>query len=587
MTTPTSKPQLKWLHLSDLHLRSNESWSQDVVLRSLLTDISGRFSDDKRPDFIFLTGDLAFSGKSDEYLVVEDFLDKLLQTTGVSADRLLMVPGNHDIDRNIEIDAFTGARSILRNSVEVDRFFGNEGRRRTLFQRQFAFREFANRLTKQHRYTDCSYNHSVQYNVRGLNVSVLLIDSSWLSEGGEADSHCILVGERQLIDLSSTLTKPTFSIALMHHPIDWLAPFEHAAIKNLLADHCHLLFRGHVHEDSFETISNTRNHMKVFTAGASYESRLSANCYAYGTIDLHTGGGKCVVHKYRNDSKTWEKQEPAHWTLTDRGYFPIAFDDVINIVDQLTPRCPNYFLCLVTQRVTEIPVLFGEQVVFLSCTEHIANTTPLAKSVLRLRFLIHWRRCWDQDPWQDAINQAVTSYSRAMTECCVNKETRTLILEREEQCKKIVLVMHRGDANVEGSNQTVLQALKLAAEGSRELSLAILTRLLSQQGISRQDTVSALRALTKIHLAEGDDRQALKASRRLLSYSVSTGADHLLAATCCLNSQDHSQAAKHLETARELGVPFSKLKGIASRIAGLTGDADLIARLGELGESDV
>ena len=364
MTNPIPEQQLRWLHLSDFHLKSNEKWSQDVVLQSLLTDVSTRFSDGNPPDLIFLTGDLAFSGKREEYLMVEEFLDQLLQTTGVSADRLLMVPGNHDINRDIEIDAFIGARSILKDSVEVDRFFGNEGRRRTLFRRQSAFREFANRLTKHDRYTDSSHYHSVQYNLQGLNVSVLLIDSTWLSEGGETDSHSILVGERQLIDLSNAQSKPTFTIALMHHPLDWLAPFEHAAIKTLLADHCHLLFRGHVHEDSFETISSARNHMKVFTAGASYESRLSSNCYGYGTIDLHTGDGKCVVHKYRNDSKTWEKQEPVLWTLTDREHFPIDLDDVVNFLDTLRPPFPNYFMCLVSQKVMEIPVLYDKQVIF-------------------------------------------------------------------------------------------------------------------------------------------------------------------------------------------------------------------------------
>ena len=110
MTSPVHQEKLQWLHLSDLHLKSNERWSQDVVLKSLLADISDRFSHDKIPDFIFITGDLAFSGKREEYLMVKDFLNQLLRMTGVSADRLLMVPGNHDIDRNIEVDAFTGAR---------------------------------------------------------------------------------------------------------------------------------------------------------------------------------------------------------------------------------------------------------------------------------------------------------------------------------------------------------------------------------------------------------------------------------------------------------------------------------------------
>ena len=581
MTSPVSQHQLRWLHLSDFHLKSNEKWSQDVVLKSLLTDISNRFTDGKPLDFLFLTGDLAFSGQHEEYLVVEDFLDQLLSATGVPANRLLMVPGNHDIDRNVEEDAFAGARITLKNSIEVDRFFGNEGRRRTLFRRQSAFREFANRLTKRDRYTDSSHYHSAQHNLQGLNVSVLLVDSSWLSKGGKSDSHSILVGERQLIDLSHTLSKQTFTIALMHHPLDWLAPFEHAAIKNLLANHCHLLFRGHVHEDSIETISTSRNHMKVFTAGASYESRLSANCYGYGAIDLHTGDGKCIIHRYRNDSKTWEKQEPVYWTLTDREYLPIDFDDVGNFIDTLKPPYPNYLACLVTQKVMEIPVPYGEQVVFLSWTEQIASTTALARSILRLRFLIQWKQCWDQDPWQDAINQAATSYSQSMTECCVNDEARTLLLEREEQCKKLVLVMHGRDAHTDVANQSLVQALKLATEGEGDLAVSILNRMLSQQDVSDLDAVAALRTLTKIHLAEGNDGDALKTTKRLLSFSEPTGADHLLAATCCLNAQDHDKAVTHLEAARDLGVPFTQLKGLASHIAGLTGDPNLIARLGE------
>ena len=581
MTRTDPRQQLRWLHLSDFHLKSNDKWSQDVVLRSLLTDISNRFSDDTPLDFIFITGDLAYSGKHQEYLIVEDFLHQLLRETRVSHDRLLMVPGNHDINRNLEPDAFMGAKIILKNSIEVDKFFEDEGRRRTLFHRQAAFREFANRLSEEDRYSGSSHQHSVQFNLQGLNISVLLVDSSWLSEGGESDSHSILVGERQLIDLSLTLPKPALAIALMHHPLDWLAPFEQAAIKNLLTDHCHLLFRGHVHEDSIETISSSGNHIKVFTAGASYESRLSANCYGYGFVDLHTGDGECVVHKYRNDSKTWEKQEPVRWTLTDQENFSIDFDDVTNSLGTLEPPYPNYLTCLVAQKVTEIPVPYGEQIVFLSFTDQIASTTLLAQGILQLRFLIHWKDCWDPDRWQDALQHTVASYSGAMTECSVNAETRRTLSKREEQCKKLVLAIRGPHAELDETNQTVLQALKLAVEGAGDLSVSILNRMLSQQGIPDLDTVSALRALTKILLAEGNDNEALKASQRLVSYSESTGADHLLAATCCLNAQDYGNAVKHLEAARELDVPFTQLKGIARRIAGLTGDRDLLARLGK------
>ena len=580
MTSPTSRQQLCWLHLSDLHLKATEKWSQDVVLHSLLTDVSNRYSNHDPIDLIFITGDLAFSGKCEEYLIVEDFLNQLLKNTGLPADRLLVVPGNHDINRNTEVDAFYGAKCILKNSIEVDRFLGDEARRRTLFRRQSAFREFANRFCQRNRYSEVSHQHSVQYDLHGVNISIFLIDSSWISEGGESDSHAILVGERQLTDLSAGLLRPTLSIGLMHHPLDWLAPFEHTPIKTLLAEHCHLLFRGHVHEDSIETIAQSGKQMKVFTAGASYESRLSANCYGYGSIDLHTGDGECIIHKYRNDTKTWEKKEPTSWTLTDQHHFSLEFDHIINAISSHVSPYPNYLFCLVAQKVTEIPILHDEQVIFLSFTDPMASATLVAQSIRRLRFLIHWRYCWQQDLWREAINHTLGLYSSGITGYENCDEARAFLSNREDQCTKILQVTNDRNAEMGGGSESLFQALKLASSGATDLAVTILNRMLNQDNLPDMEAVKALRALTKVHLAEGNNSESLEASNRLLLFVEASGDDYLLAATCSLNAHDYEHAGKHLERARSLGVPFTNLKGIATRVAGLTGDAYLMTRLG-------
>ena len=578
VTRPTTRQRLCWLHLSDFHLRATEQWSQDVVLHSLLSDVSDRYSNSPPIDFIFVTGDLAFSGEYEEYLIVEDFLNQLLENTGVPADRLLIIPGNHDINRNTEIDAFRGAKSVLTNGIEVDRFLGDEARRRTLFRRQAAFREFANRLYPRSRYSDVSYHHSVGFDLHGMNISIFLIDSSWISGGGNSDSHAILVGERQLIDLSAECPRPTLAIGLMHHPLDWLAPFEHTSIKNLLAEHCHLLFRGHVHEDSIETIAQSANQMKVFTAGASYESRLSANCYGYGFVDLHTGDGECIIHKYRNDTKTWEKQEPTSWTLTDQHHLLLEFDDIINAISSHVPPYPIYLSCLVAQKVTEIPILHGEQVVFLSFTDPIASATLVANSIQRLRFLIHWKGCWQEDVWRNAIKHTLDFYTGGIAACENCDEAREFLSSREDQCTKLLQLIR--DRNTGRMREPLFQASKLASSGALDSAAAILNRVLSQEDLSAVEAVTALRMLTKVHLAAGNSSESLEASNRLLLRVEASGDDYLLAATCSLNACDYEHASKHLERARSLGLPFTKLKGIATRVAGLTGEADLMTRLG-------
>ena len=187
--------RISWLHLSDFHLRVSTGWAQDVVLSTMLDDIRARYSGTNRPDLVFLTGDIAFSGKEQEYKFAEDFVRKLCSAISLPIERLCIVPGNHDIDRDCEEDAAVGARKLLVSPTEVDRFFGNEGRRRTLFARQAAFREFANRIMAPlpPTYELASYAHRRTLQIGALRVRVLLLDSSWLASGGPSDAGAVSV----------------------------------------------------------------------------------------------------------------------------------------------------------------------------------------------------------------------------------------------------------------------------------------------------------------------------------------------------------------------------------------------------------
>jgi len=53
-----------WLHVSDIHLTVRDAWSQDVVLRAMCEHIISLRADGMVPDFVLMSGDLAFSGKA-------------------------------------------------------------------------------------------------------------------------------------------------------------------------------------------------------------------------------------------------------------------------------------------------------------------------------------------------------------------------------------------------------------------------------------------------------------------------------------------------------------------------------------------
>ncbi len=66
---------ITWVHLSDLHFRASvlHTWDQDIVTKNLLDDLEKQISDsDLKPDFILVSGDIAFSGHPSEYETAVD-----------------------------------------------------------------------------------------------------------------------------------------------------------------------------------------------------------------------------------------------------------------------------------------------------------------------------------------------------------------------------------------------------------------------------------------------------------------------------------------------------------------------------------
>src|ERR1019366_3630436 len=95
--------QLTWLHLSDWHQKGPD-FDRGVVRDALIKDLRERERIDpalQQVHFVVFSGDLAFSVRAVEYEGARrNLLDALLQAVGLKPDRLFIVPGNHDLDRD-------------------------------------------------------------------------------------------------------------------------------------------------------------------------------------------------------------------------------------------------------------------------------------------------------------------------------------------------------------------------------------------------------------------------------------------------------------------------------------------------------
>ena len=109
---------LTLLHISDLHFRTSDKseWRRQRVLGEAWDRNIDSLLKDGRFDLVCFTGDVAFAGKLVEYDQATSFFDELLKRLGLGLERLFVIPGNHDIDRDTCRSAWERLRANLPQS---------------------------------------------------------------------------------------------------------------------------------------------------------------------------------------------------------------------------------------------------------------------------------------------------------------------------------------------------------------------------------------------------------------------------------------------------------------------------------------
>ena len=95
--------KLRILQLSDIHNVACPRAMDDfkTMRRGLLKDIKNYCECyDCHFDAVLICGDIAFSGKNDEYEKSKTFIDEICKNVGCKLCQVFVVPGNHDKLRN-------------------------------------------------------------------------------------------------------------------------------------------------------------------------------------------------------------------------------------------------------------------------------------------------------------------------------------------------------------------------------------------------------------------------------------------------------------------------------------------------------
>ncbi len=303
--------KVTWLHVSDFHIRGGDPYDRDVVLRALVSSVKELREHGRVPDLIFATGDVAHAGKPGEYEIATEFFNALLDATGLDRRHLFVIPGNHDVDRDLGI----GLARTLDSREKADAYFRPRTPKPHLKQKLGAFRIWYNRYFKGIRKLpkDSTCGPVEVIEVNGCRIGVLPLNTALFCEDDE-DHAKLFIGRRCLDSGLEALGKVDahLNVALLHHPLDWLSDIERSNIKASLQGNVDVLLRGHLHETDVESVVSANGEALHIAAGAAYQSRRWSNRALYATFeDCHV-----TVFPIR-----YEDQPRELWTV-DPSFFP-------------------------------------------------------------------------------------------------------------------------------------------------------------------------------------------------------------------------------------------------------------------------
>jgi formylglycine-generating enzyme required for sulfatase activity/predicted MPP superfamily phosphohydrolase len=300
---------LTWLHVSDFHLSNGAPYDQVVILRALVESVRRFREEGHVPDLIFATGDIAQNGKANEYDAATKFFDDLLEAAALNRDRLFIIPGNHDVDRKMG----KWSHRHLDNAEEADEYFDPESTFPQLRDKFQAFSSWYNDYFKAIRSfptnTTCSPVELVTIN--GLRLAVLPLNSALFCID-DHDHEKLFIGCRCLDAARKQFEAADLKVALIHHPLDWLSPFEQSNIEAVLEESVDLLLQGHFHQVAVKGIVSANGGYLKLAAGASYQTRQWPNTAMYVTFE----NSGVTIFPIRYEDKPGEK-----WTL-DTSLYP-------------------------------------------------------------------------------------------------------------------------------------------------------------------------------------------------------------------------------------------------------------------------
>ena len=294
---------LRWLQISDIHFQPKKKTEIQEIehfnnkqlkekLPKYLTELGEEF------DFLICSGDYRYapSKESNPQNAVQ-FIHKIAETIGVDTDHIIIVPGNHDLNRD-------EVRTVIIQAIRSSYTPENGTIKSQLLQSLVDGFPFFEKL-HQELHDGTPWKDSLTACVLEYNDYAFLILNTALTAGGDDDEGKLILGSSYLDAAMSSIKNPSLPIiAIGHHGMEFWQDKERKKVERYFEqNNIRLYLCGHTHEAWFESFGDKTK-------------QASTGCMMQDDNTVYAG--VCVGELYDNGSVMLTNHK---WDISDNNWF--------------------------------------------------------------------------------------------------------------------------------------------------------------------------------------------------------------------------------------------------------------------------
>ena len=323
-TSATDEP-IRILHLSDLHFQKDAAFTK--VLRPLTADIKDRDGGlgFDHLDYLVISGDMSSTAAPEEFGKAHQFISGLIETFDLTAERCILVPGNHDQSWDTEVYDWKPERQVdkdkLKDGTYIEQGSGYLIRHDKKYPERF--HNFSHDL--YHPLIQLPYpldfqKQAIQYLFEDTGIQFLALNScweidEWFQERASIHQEALADGleeaDKQVRDRMKGASP--LRIGVWHHPVTGNDKIrEDAFMEQLRQANFRLVLHGHIHEDRADLMYyQHRKNINVVGAGsfgAPMNDRPESTPRLYNLLEVARDHSWVKVHT------RCRKKEDGAWT---------------------------------------------------------------------------------------------------------------------------------------------------------------------------------------------------------------------------------------------------------------------------------